>query len=165
MVEQAKEQIVELVELNKKKLALLDRILELTRSQKLSITSNSLNALLDAIRQKQEVMDQIDTIDRSFYTGFMELKLILGIKDIDQIDVSVYPEVLALKNYVGMIMRTLEEIESLDQENMEGVQSEIEKVKGSMREVQSHRKLSKGYANAASTYGMDAQGFYIDGKK
>lgn len=164
-MEQAKETILDLIGLNKRKAELLDEIFEITRHQKVSISTNSLNSLLDNIKKKQEVMDSIDSIDRSFYSGFLELKELLGITNMEQINPSEYPDIAVLKLSVNKIMMTLEAIEKIDGDNVVEVKQEIEKVKDSMREVQSQKKVFKGYGTMTASYGTDSQGYYIDGKK
>lgn len=164
-MDQAKEQIENLVVLNEKKITLLENLLDITKQQKILISSNSLNALLDNIHKKQEVMDEIDRIDRNFYVDFMKTKEILQISTIDQINAEEYPQVIRLKSTIEMILKILEEIEVLDRENVSDVKSEIEKVKGDMRQVQRHKKVFESYGNIVNTYGTSPQGFYIDGKK
>lgn len=164
-MEQANLLIEQLVAWNKKKISLLEQIAEYSRQQQVAISSNSLNSLLDNIKNKQEAMDEVDGVDRGFYEDFVALKALLAVSSIDQIDASEYPEILSLKSTVHEIMLLLESIEILDRENLDEVKTEIDKVKERMREVQSQKKLSQGYRSAGGSYGNDVQGFYIDGKK
>lgn len=164
-MEQVRDLIGKLIEYNSKKEELLERFLQISKEQKLSIESNSLNSLMDNIKKKQGVMEEIDTIDRHFYGTFVELKQLGQIESIEEIDTKNYPEVLRLKSTVSTIMSILEDIDKLDKENVSKVTNEIEKVKNSMKEVQGQRKISKGYSSIRATYGTDPQGFYIDSKK
>lgn len=165
MMEQAKALIGRMISGNTEKIALLQKILECSKQQKVALSSNSLNSLLDNIRNKQNVMDEVDIVDQRFHEDFIALKRLLAISSIDQIDASDYPEIFTLKSTVHEIMLLLESIEVLDKENLDEVKTEIDKVKERMREVQSQKRLSHGYRSAAANYGNDMQGFYIDGKK
>lgn len=165
MLEQGRELIEQLVTLNKEKIDHLENLLDNTKGQKLAISSNSLNSLLDYTRQKQEIMDAIDEIDRSFYLIFIQLKQLTGVESVDQISVVEYPQISSLKETVHIIMDVLKKIEELDHENLKDVQEEIEKIKGHMREVKNQRKVSKGYGTFAGSQGTDLQGYYIDRRK
>lgn len=165
MMERIQELIEKLVELNTQKKDLLEEVLEHTKQQQISISSNSLNSLMEIVKRKQEVMDRIDDIDRSFYLYFVQLKDCLGVKNIEEIDTLRYPRILSLKSTVNSVMISLEAIAELDQRNLKEVEAEIEKVKENMRNIQEQKKISKGYGTRISAYTADAQGFYIDGKK
>lgn len=165
MSEQGRELIEQLVTLNKEKIDHLENLLDNTKRQKLAISSNSLNSLLDYTRQKQEIMDAIDEIDRSFYLVFIQLKQLTGVESMDQISVVEYPQISSLKETVHIIMDVLKKIEELDHENLKDVQEEIEKIKGHIREVKNQRKVSKGYGTFAGSQGIDLQGYYIDRRK
>lgn len=165
MMEEAKALIERLVLWNREKIALLQKILEFTRQQQVAISSNSLNSLLDNIRSKQEIIDEIDSIDRSFYEDFIQLKQLLNVSSIDEINTADYPELFSLRETVNQMMQTLEAIDVLDKSNLTEVQTEIDRVKERMRTVQSQKKVSQGYSVKTGGYGKESQGFYIDGKK
>ncbi|MDO4720809.1 MAG: flagellar protein FlgN [Peptostreptococcaceae bacterium] len=165
MIEQIRDLIESLIALNTQKIDLLEEILDHTKQQQVLISSNSLNSLMEIVKRKQEVMDRIDDIDRNFYLSFVQLKECLGVESIEEIDPLAHPEILRLKSTVNLVMRSLEAIEELDRRNLKEVQSEIDKVKESMRSVQEQKKISKGYGTGNSAYAADSQGFYIDGKK
>ena len=162
MLEQARDIILKLVKINLEKGDKLDNLLELTKLQSVDLSSNSLNSLLDHIHQKQEVMNNIDELDKRFYHNFVELKTILGVSSIQDIKIEEYPEISQLKESVARIMDKLTAIEGLDKANIKTVNEEIDKVKGDMKTLSSQTRARKGYASA---YKSDSPGFFIDGKK
>lgn len=162
MTESAAAIIDSLIQLNHKKLRLLSTLGELTRLQELDLSSNSLNSLLDHIHQKQDVIQNIDAVDREFYKAFVEIRANLGLTSLTDIDPSEFPQVIELKSTVSLIMQKLSEIESLDKNNMKAVGEEIEKVKGNMKTLSSQTKATKVYG---AGYKNDAPGFFIDSKK
>ena len=159
--------ILDLISLNHKKSSALRRLHEVTKLQTVDISSSSLNSLLDHIKEKQDIMNSIDEIDKTFYDKFVELKLILGIKSIEEIDLAEFPEVSELKSSVQDIMLQLGDIDKLDKQNLNEVNVEIVKLKNEMKQVQTQSKVIKNYGGASkvSSYSKDYQGFYIDSKK
>ena len=97
VIDIAKLKIEELVNLNNNKRNYLKKLYEITKLQTIDISSNSLNSLLDHIKQKQDIMNAIDDIDKKFYTEFQDLKLHLGIKSLEDVDINEYPEIASLK--------------------------------------------------------------------
>lgn len=165
-MEESKKLIQFLVDTTKKKYSLLNKLLEITKLQGVDINSNSLNSLLDHIKQKQDIMNEIDKMDEKFYNSFVELKRMLNIKSLEDINSTDYSEVYELKSMVASVMEKLSEIEQIDQNNIKGLNSEIETLKKEMKQFKVQNKVSKSYGGPnTNPYGSSNQGFYIDGKK
>lgn len=162
MTRSAADIIDSLIHLNHKKLSLLDSMHELTRLQEVDLSSNSLNSLLDHIHQKQDIMQNIDAVDRDFYKEFVELRSDLKLSSLTDINPAEFPQVIELKSTVSLIMKRLSDIEALDKNNTKAVGEEIEKVKGNMKTLNSQTKATRVYG---SGYKNDAPGFFIDSKK
>ena len=162
-----REKIIDLIRLNHKKSSALKRLHEVTRLQTVDISSSSLNSLLDHIKEKQDLMNSIDESDKMFYDGFVELKLLVGVNSVEDINIEGYPEVNELKKSVQEIMLQLADIDKLDRQNLNEVNVEIVKLKNDMKQVQTQSRVIKNYGGASkeTSYGKDYQGFYIDSKK
>ena len=166
VIDIAKLKIEELVNLNNNKRNYLKKLYEITKLQTIDIASNSLNSLLDHIKQRQDIMNAIDDIDKKFYTQFQDLKLYLGIKSLEDVDINEYPEIASLKFSVKEVMDLLGEIDKQDKNNISNVKTEMDKLKEDMKDLQTQSKVIKNYGTSSvSSYGKDYQGFYIDGKK
>lgn len=166
VIDVAKSRIDELINLNYKKSDKLKKLYEVTKLQTGDISSNSLNSLLDHIKQKQDLMNDIDDIDKKFYENFQELKSDLSVKSIEDIDVQEYPEISSLKISVKELMNLIGEIDKQDKNNISNVNIEINKLKEDMKDIKTQSKVIKNYGTSSvSSYGKDSQGFYIDGKK
>lgn len=166
VIDIAKLKIEELVNLNNNKRNYLMKLYEITKLQTIDISSNSLNSLLDHIKQKQDIMNAIDDIDKKFYAEFQGLKLHLGIKSLEEVDINEYPEIASLKFSVKEVMDLLGEIDKQDKNNISNVKTEMDKLKEDMKDLQTQSKVIKNYGTSSVTsYGKDYQGFYIDGKK
>ena len=166
VIDIAKLKIEELVNLNNNKRNYLKKLYEITKLQTIDISSNSLNSLLDHIKQKQYIMNAIDDIDKKFYAEFQGLKLHLGIKSLEDVDINEYPEIASLKFSVKEVMDLLGEIDKQDKNNISNVKTEMDKLKEDMKDLQTQSKVIKNYGTSSvSSYGKDYQGFYIDGKK
>ena len=108
----------------------------------------------------------IDDIDKKFYAEFQGLKLHLGIKSLEDVDINEYPEIASLKFSVKEVMDLLGEIDKQDKNNISNVKTEMDKLKEDMKDLQTQSKVIKNYGTSSvSSYGKDYQGFYIDGKK
>lgn len=165
-IDVAKTRIDELVDLNFKKSDNLRKLYEVTKLQAVDISSNSLNSLLDHIKQKQDLMNEIDAIDKKFFNNFQELKFHLGVKSLEEVDVQEYPEISSLKLSVKEVMNLIGEIDKQDKNNISDVKLEMNKLKEDMKDIQTQSKVIKNYGTSSvSSYGKDYQGFYIDGKK
>ena len=166
VIDIAKLKIEELVNLNNNKRNYLKKLYEITKLQTIDISSNSLNSLLDHIKQKRDMMNAIDDIDKKFYAEFQGLKLHLGIKSLEDVDINEYPEIASLKFSVKEVMDLLGEIDKQDKNNISNVKTEMDKLKEDMKDLQTQSKVIKNYGTSSvSSYGKDYQGFYIDGKK
>ena len=166
VIDIAKLKIEELVNLNNNKRNYLKKLYEITKLQTIDISSNSLNSLLDHIIQKQDIMNAVDDIDKKFYAEFQGLKLHLGIKSLEDVDINEYPEIASLKFSVKEVMDLLGEIDKQDKNNISNVKTEMDKLKEDMKDLQTQSKVIKNYGTSSvSSYGKDYQGFYIDGKK
>lgn len=165
-MEDARELIRQLSGLTHKKYEFLHEIQETAKRQQLLTDSNSFNSLMDSIQKRQQLMEEIDFLDRQFYLIYVQLKEKIGVSALDQIEAFEYPEILELRELISSLMNLLGEIDELDHSNLTGLKREIETVKENMRKAQSQKRVSRGYGmRSPSGYGTDAQGFYIDGKK
>lgn len=162
MNEIARQMIDDIVEMQRKKLAWIQELLDLSKKQELSLNSGSYHSLLDQIKHKQEVIEKIDHIDRVFYTDFLKLKRMLNVESMEDIDVEKFPNILLLKRLVQEIMDELCRLQELDFQNKDEVQKEIEKVKSEMKSLNHQVRANKSYANG---YKTETPGFFVDGKK
>lgn len=162
MNETAAEMVERLLAESRLKLDLIEKVLDLSKKQEISLASGSYNSLLDQIRMKQELMDRIDGIDRDFYSSFMQLKSVLGIDSLEAVNTEIYPEILQLKSVVALIMERLSELQEMDTKNNGTVQEEIERVKTEMRSLNNQVRANKVYGTNRSS---DSSGFFVDSKK
>lgn len=162
MNELAAQIIDRMVEENKKKLRLIDELVDLSKKQELSLTSGSYNSLLDQIKLKQDIMDQIDQIDRDFYNDFVQLKTVLRVESIESIDKEAFPNILYLRNLVSSIMEKFSVLQAMDDKNEDNVKAEIERVKTEMKSLSHQVRANKVYAVQNKN---DVPGFFVDSKK
>ncbi len=163
---ETKSNIYDLIKFCQDKSDFLRKLYDVTKLQALDISSNSLNSLLDHIKEKQDIMNEIDAIDEGFFSKFQELKRNLGVNSLDEIDTSEYPEIAELKYSVKEVMDLLGEIDRQDKSNISKAKTEMDKLKEDMKDLKTQTKVFKNYGNSSvSSYGKDYQGFYIDGKK
>lgn len=153
--------IKKLVNNSEKKIEILLKIQKSTNKQNIAIEAHNINALMDEIQLKSELIDKVNILDISFISDYKILKDMLGIESIESIDTTKYSELSALKANIFKIMNILKETKEIDDKNNKIVNIEYNELKEKMKDVNRNIKVSKGYN---TTYNH-VQGVFIDNKK
>ena len=103
---------------------------------------DNLNSILD---KKDNIIKEINELDRTFLTIFSQIKKDEGIDDIDELDVQKYPNLKDLKDVVTEISSTLVAISLLDEENNKNIKKKIEEIKMELKKVKDGHRAYKGY--------------------
>lgn len=137
--------IEELIDISRKKLELLNSMLEVTQEQKKSIDEENMEKVELFINTKDRLMEDVDKLDVEFLTKFSQIKKKNNVDDIDELDVERYPKLKDLKEVVKDISSTLMAISMLDKENNAVMRKKLESVKSNLRKVKKGQKAYKGY--------------------
>ncbi|MEJ8552679.1 flagellar export chaperone FlgN [Tepidibacter sp. Z1-5] len=157
-----------LTQISETKYNLMKEIHEITKMQKIDIENNNSDLLINYIEKKQDIIDEIDKLDKQFYSIYIKLKEDLNIDSIDHIDTQKYPEIKELKSKIENILKLTKEIDEVDKINNKKVKEELEKVKENLKNVKTDQKSLKNNARAYKGYNNKynhAQGVFIDNKK
>lgn len=150
-----------LAELTETKYQIMKEIYELTKKQKVDIQSGDADELVRDVEKKQEKIEEVNSLDKQFYTVYVKVKQMLNINSIEEIDVNKYPEIKELKIHVEKVLEVVKLIDNIDKINNEEVKKEFEKVKSEMKNLKTSVRANKVY----NTKYNHAQGVFIDNKK
>lgn len=137
--------IGKLIVLSKKKKELLNKILELTKNQSQSIENEKLDDLSTILDEKENLMKEIDAVDKEFLENYNAIKEGEGIGSFDEINVEKYQDIEDLKNIVTELNSILTKISHMDKENTRKMAANIKNVKLDIRNVKKGKKAHKGY--------------------
>ncbi|MBZ2174863.1 flagellar protein FlgN [Schnuerera sp. xch1] len=154
-----KKSIDQLISLTKKKKQLLDNIINITKRQTGQIEKENMEGLDMSLNKKDNIIKQIDKLDREFLEVFSQVKKAHSVEDINQLDIEEYPNLKELKEVVQEVASTLLAISMIDKENSYSIKRKLEKTKLELRNIKKGKKAYKGY-NTKTTESM-----LIDEKK
>lgn len=153
--------ITELLSLIDRKRLLFDNIMEVTLEQKKDIEENEANNIESLVNKKQDVINTIDEIDKSFAGVFNLLKNQLKVNNLEEVDFTKYPTLKILKLKVEEIMLMAQKIMKVEESNKEQLISRMNELKKEMKQINVGRKTIKAYETPI----INRDGIYIDKKK
>ncbi len=157
-----------LTQISEIKYNLMKEINEITKMQRIDIENNNSDSLINYIEKKQIKIDEINKLDKQFYSLYIKLKENLNIESIENIDTKKYPDIKDLKSRIEDILKLAKEIDEVDKINNKKVKEELEKVKQDLKNVKNDQKSLKNNVRAYKGYNTKynhAQGVFIDNKK
>ncbi|KDR94774.1 FlgN protein [Peptoclostridium litorale DSM 5388] len=161
----SKKTIASIVELLAQKRALMRSVYDITKEQNGQMKRENIDVFLANLKKRQLLMDEIDVIDAKFYRYFVQMKKLMGVDSLDDVDTLKHPELKSLKDGVREILELVREIKSIDEQSSSMANESMARLKEDMKALQQRKqmgnKISSGYA---STY-RHAQGVFIDNKK
>lgn len=160
-MENANKVVTELIGLLEQKSRLFDTIMTITLEQKKDIDENTADNIEVYIKQKQEVIDTIDGIDKDFSIKFDLLKKMLNVGSMENADYSKYPALKELRQRVEAIMSKAGEIAALEEENKEKLSYLMEGLMKEIKQLNVGKRSIKAYESPA----IRNDGIYIDRKK
>lgn len=137
--------IDKLISLSKEKKQLIDEMYNLTKTQKREIEKEDMDNLNNILDEKDKLIQKTNKIDVEFLTIFSQIKKDENIKNIDELDVELYPNLKALKEVVTEISSTLVAISLLDEENSKNIIEQIEETKMELKRVKEGQRAYKKY--------------------
>lgn len=140
-----KDKIDELISLSREKNQLINEMYNFTKGQKEEIKKEDMDNLNKILDNKDNLIKEINKLDRTFLTIFSQIKKDENIENIDELDVQLYPNLKELKDIVTEISSTLVAISLLDEENNNNIKKKIEETKMELRKVKDGQRAYKGY--------------------
>jgi molybdopterin converting factor small subunit len=153
--------IANLNKLLDKKVEYFSEIQNITLVQKSDIETNSAEKIEELVKQKQQIIDKVDSIDTAFKQQFNTLKISLGIESLEKADLVKYPSLGQLKSKVKIIMAYAEQIMKLENENNQKLNELLSSIRQELKQLKVGKKSLKAYDNPV----INRDGIYIDKKK
>jgi chromosome segregation ATPase len=157
-----------LIQTSEIKYNLISEVYEITKAQSACINNSNTDYLLENIEKKQQKINEINDIDKKFYSAYINVKEKLKIESIESIDTQKYPNIKDLKKNVSNILRVTKNIDDLDRINNQSVKKEFDKVKEEMNNIKKeHKDLNKNikaYKGYNTRYNH-TQGVFMDYRK
>ncbi|WP_352418315.1 flagellar export chaperone FlgN [Proteiniborus sp.] len=137
--------IYEMIALTKKKLESLNIILSLKPRQKEAIQQENMEDMESILVNIQSQIGKIDEIDSLYKLKFNELKAIIDVETISQLDSMKYPNAKILIDRLNEIKSVLASLKSLDDENNIIMNEKFEETKERLKNLRQGQKMAKGY--------------------
>lgn len=134
----------EVIELLDEKIDCIDKMIAITEKQKEAIVSEDTDILDLYINQKQNIIDEVDSLDAILKEQ---------IKQIDSEDL--------LKSRLDKLNLCLKDLAKLDSENKRLLEEKMNDMKSKLQEVKQGQKMAKGYGIDSH---KDMGSFFIDQK-
>ena len=149
----------------KRKLSILYEIHNHTSQEYNCVSEENLEQLGSLLKEKQELMSEIDYLDRKFLVEFDELKKELGVSSLENIDMEGNSSLDSLKLNTEEILDILKKIERLDKK----VQQKISKLRNDitmeMTKIKKHKQVNKIYNDENAKSVMRDFGVYDISKR
>lgn len=123
-----------LTQISEIKYNLMKEINEITKMQRIDIENNNSDSLINYIEKKQIKIDEINKLDKQFYSLYIKLKENLNIESIENIDTKKYPDIKDLKSRIEDILKLAKEIDEVDKINNKKVKEEPRESKTRFKE-------------------------------
>jgi len=143
------------------KKVMLEKMLDLTNKQTSVISVNDLIALGGIIEEKQSLIERIDKIDEVFNKNFEKLKVLLNIKNLEEIGDDKLPELKKLQAAVKGIIDIVDHITYVEDYNNKKTK---EILKDISKKLDTISKGKKAY-NAYEKKDKKSPSYFIDKKK
>lgn len=153
--------IERLREISDKKYKLMSELLVLTREQSFTINEEGLDELDKLIAQKQTIIDEMSALDEEFDICFRELKSMLNINSLDELQGSGIKGIKELQETISKIMEVVKETIDLEKENRDKVKSLLDAFGNEIKKLNQGKRASSAYNPGP----IQSPSYFIDRKK
>lgn len=133
--------IEQLTEYNREKIIYMNEYLDANAMITEMGQTHNISAIKKLVAKKQGLITSIDIIDDKLIKGIEQLKEVLGIDDLSEINVQAYPQIVKLKIAAGDALKQMVAIRQSDEE----VKAVIDRVFKQMADDQSTIEKNKLY--------------------
>ena len=131
-----------------------------TLQEHIYASEDGVDLLSTVLKEKQDLMSEIDYLDRKFLVGFSDLKKELGVSSLEEMERTDDKDFADLRLNTVEILDTLKKIDSLDKK----VQQKITKLRNDITQdlakIKNQRRASKVYAEENAKNVMRDFGVY-----
>lgn len=153
--------IERLTEISRKKLELLNGMLDLTRQQSQALEDNDVELLENLVTRKQVIIDEVILLDDEFDVCFKSLKKALNVETFDELAGKEITGVRELQNVVGQLVSIMHQISHMEKKNNEGAATLLKSFGDEIKKLNQGKKAALAYRPAIT----DTPSYFIDRKK
>lgn len=153
--------IQEMILISIKKLELMRNILDVTKRQSQFIELGKIDTVNKQIKLKDKYISEVNKLDIKFFSLYSKLKLNLNIDSIEKIDVEKYPQVKKLKEVVAEILKIMQEIKEIDDDNISRLNKDKNNLSNKLKGIRQGKKAT----NAYGAYKNQVKSVFFDRKK
>jgi predicted GTPase len=147
-------------ELSEKK-KLLEAMLHLTKKQSEAIASDDIERLQSLIEEKQKLIDKINKIDDSFNEDFTNLKISLGVNNLEGISISGYAGAEEMQGMVKTIIELTGNIGKAENRNQTTLKESMKSISDDLNNISKAKKARDAYVYKDT----NLPSYFIDKKK
>ncbi len=136
-----------LIKLSDGKLFLLKQLSVLTQQQSKNIDSEEAARLNDIIEQKQNIMKQVDVLDKDFLAKYDLLRGSVMLETLDGLQANEKDKMKILKDKITEIHSITEKIHKLDTANVEKLKKNLKSVQAELEKTRVGKKVLQGYTH------------------
>lgn len=155
------ELVLYLIKLSEGKLFLIKQLLTLTETQSEILEKQQTSKLDRILKQKQDIMKRIDTLDEEFVDKYDLLKKDSYIDNIESLQLEGKENLKLLQDKIGHIKDITGKIKKIDNINAEKLKQNMESVKNELKKVKYGKKVAKGYGEKK----IGGYSIFVDKKK
>lgn len=137
--------IYRLIECSDRKLSLVKEIYKITKKQSESIFKDGKNIILAESNDKNEIRALVDKQDEDFEVYFKRLKSVLGVKNLEDADISKLPQIKNLKLIIAEIIEVFAKINEMDERNSQKVNEVYNSIGNEVIKVGKAKTASNAY--------------------
>lgn len=131
----------------RRKLSLLYEIYSLTGRAYNYVSEDGTEPLNNIIEAKQELILEIDTLDKRFLTDFDALKTELGVSSVAEVRPDNSPEFKELRDNTVEILDILKKLDSMDFKLNQKIKKFREEIATDLTRIRKQRQISGVYSN------------------
>lgn len=137
-----------LIKISKAKKEYLNEMLLLTEEQGKIIELEDIDQLNRLIEEKQNRINEINSLDEQFQDSFSKIKTQLGVKDIGELLESRGEELRDLKEETAEILSIVKDIKILEKQNSLMLERQKKEVSKKLKEVKNNKAALNKYAKS-----------------
>lgn len=129
------EAIMQLIAYQQEKMGFINAYLAANDLLNDRAAEGNFTAIKELMEKKQGLATAIDVVDQKTIQGIERLKSQVGVKDLAEMDVAIYPDLKELKIIAGRVLQAMVAIKRSDESTSQVIDKAFETLKTSVRHI------------------------------
>lgn len=153
--------LTRMVDLLAQETGLMEKIFNLTNEQSKLLTPEKAGELLTIIERKQECINEISLIDTGVAALEKEVLRLTGVSAWPEVNKTANVKLQEVDNMRQQVVQLLEKTRKLENDNLDKISYEHQKLKSGIESLQAKRETLRAYQG----HTLQSDGYFIDKKK